>query len=164
MRAEAKVRVAGPDDWELWRDLRLEALEDTPIGFVETFEDAADKTEDDWRARMSNVPFSVLAELDGVPVGMASAFLYDERVFLGAVYVTPDWRGRGVLALLAGQVATWAQARTDRLILEVHEANERARTAYARLGFVETGATTDYPLEPGGLEVEMVLRLDAERG
>ncbi len=161
MRAELQVRVAGPDDWALWRDLRLEALEDTPIGFVETFEDAADKTEDDWRSRMSNVPFSVLAEVDGVPVGMASAFLYDQRVFLGAVYVTPDWRGCGVLALLVGPVTDWARARTDRLVLEVHETNLPARSAYARLGFLDTGATTPYPLEPGGLEVEMALPLGA---
>ena len=56
----------------------------------------------------------------------------------------------------------WARWRALRL--EVHETNLRARAAYARLGFVETGATVPYPLEPGGLEVEMVLALDAGGG
>ena len=164
--AQVEVRVAGPEDWARWRALRLEALEDTPIGFLETLEAAAVKDEGYWRARMSDVPFSVLVEVDGVPVAMASAFLHDDRVFLGAVYITPRWRGRRhpVLARLVEAVAGWAGSSTGRLLLEVHETNLRARAAYARLGFVETGATVPYPLEPGGLEVEMVLTLDAGGG
>ena len=115
---------------------------------------------------MSNVAFSVLVEVDGVPVGMASAFLHDDRVFVGAVHITPRWRGRphAVLARLVDAVAGWAVSSTGRLFLEVHETNLRARAAYARLGFVETGASVPHPLEPGGLEVEMVLALDVEGG
>ncbi|MGI8537200.1 MAG: hypothetical protein ACR2K2_12040 [Mycobacteriales bacterium] len=41
----------------------------------------------------------------------------------------------------------------------MRERNLRARTAYTRLGFVETGVTTPYPLDPGGLELVMALSL-----
>jgi ribosomal protein S18 acetylase RimI-like enzyme len=44
---------------------------------------------------------------------------------------------------------------TRELVLEVHEDNARARAAYRRLGFAETGATRPYPLPPGGAELEM---------
>ena len=37
---EVRVDAAGPDDWADWRALRLEALRDTPIGFVQTVEQA----------------------------------------------------------------------------------------------------------------------------
>jgi len=30
-----RVALVGPQDWALWRELRLEALLDTPIGFGE---------------------------------------------------------------------------------------------------------------------------------
>lgn len=75
--------------------------------------------------------------------------------------MTPAARGTGVLAALTAPVASRARAQggASELLLEVHETNLRARTAYARLGFVETGATTPYPLDPGGLEVVMALHL-----
>ena len=154
------VRVAGPDDWAAWRDLRLEALLDTPIGFVETYQNASAKDEQAWRQRMADVPLSVLAGSAGRVVGMSSGFLIDGRPFLGAVYVTPAHRGTGVLAALTAPVVAWARAlKATELLLEVHERNLRARTAYARLGFVETGVTTPYPLDPGGLELVMALPL-----
>ena len=148
--------MAGPDDWQAWRALRLEALEDTPIGFLETLEAARAKDEAAWRQRMAEVPLSVLAEVDAQPVAMSSGFLVDGRPVLGAVYVTPDARGQGLLAELVDAVAGWAGAHGDALVLEVHEDNARARAAYRRLGFTETGASRPYPLPPGGVELEMV--------
>ena len=156
MPAEPVVREAAADDWAAWRELRLEALHDTPLGFVETVEQALAKDEQGWRRRMTDVPLSVLA-LDGPrPVAMSSGFLIDGRPFLGAVYVTPERRGQGLLARLVEPVAQWARGLgAGELVLEVHEDNLRAQAAYARLGFVRTGATTPYPLPPGGLELEM---------
>ena len=156
MHACAEVRVVGPDDWYAWRTLRTEALRDTPLGFVETLEQALGKDAEAWRRRMAEVPLSVLAGADGRPVGMASGFLVDGRPFLGAVYVTPTWRGSGLLAGLVEPVEQWARGLgADELVLEVHEDNRRAQRAYEKLGFVATGATTPYPLAPGGLELVM---------
>lgn len=157
MRAE--IRPAGPEDWPAWRALRLEALQDTPIGFVETLEAAQAKDEAAWRQRMAEVPCSLLAEVEGRAVAMSSGFLIDGAPFLGAVYLTPQWRGRGLLPRLVDAVALWARVYGDVLHLEVHEDNSRARAAYRRLGFVETGQRQPYPLPPGGQELEMTLRL-----
>jgi ribosomal protein S18 acetylase RimI-like enzyme len=66
-------------------------------------------------------------------------------------------RGQGLLGELVARCADWARAQgQSELVLEVHEDNARARAAYRGLGFVETGATQPYPLDPTRLELEMV--------
>ena len=60
--------------------------------------------------------------------------------------------------MLAG-CAAWAGGRGQpHLRLEVHEDNVRARAAYARLGFVDTGVRRPYPLDRA--RQEHLLQLD----
>jgi len=152
-RGGLRVDAAGPDDWAAWRELRLEALCDTPIGFVQTVEQALSMDEPAWRRRMVQVPCNVLIRRGGRPVAMASGLRYDGTPFLMTVYVTPDARGRGLLGELVEAVAAWAGGP---LSLEVHQDNARAITAYRRLGFVDTGERRPYPLGPDRDEIVMV--------
>ena len=147
-----RVDAAGPDDWAHWRALRLEALRDTPIGFVQTVEQALVMDEAAWRRRMLDVPCSVLARQDGRPVAMASGAVVGGAAYLMAVFLTPAARGRGLLGRLVQAVATWADGP---LLLEVHQDNARAITAYSRLGFVDTGQRRPYPLGPDRDEIVM---------
>lgn len=136
-----RVEVMTPDDWRPWRDLRLEALGDTPIGFMETLEQARLVGEDEWRERMARPGLRLLAYDGERAVGMAGGFRDEAGVpILFAVYVTPDARGNGVLEALVDRVVAWAAP--DPLALDVHEDNARAHHAYLKLGFVETGETT----------------------
>ena len=161
-----EVRRVRPEDWPAVRQLRLEALADTPIGFLETLADARAKPDADWQARAARgaaggAGFQVLAFDGERPVGNSVCFLADGRAWLGAVYVATDHRGQGLLARLVEACSAWAREQgVDALHLEVHETNARARTAYERLGFVDTGARTPYPLEPGGEELLMERSLD----
>jgi GNAT superfamily N-acetyltransferase len=148
-----------PDDWRVWRDLRLEGLQDTPIGFLETYDEARVRADDEWRARIASPPRPAVhvCVYDGeVPVGIAGGFQDDaEGPVLFGVYVTPRARGDGVLAALVEAVAGWAAP--DLLTLEVHEDNARAHRAYAKLGFVETGRRRPHPLDGRDL-VQMQMR------
>ena len=165
MRAE--VRRIVPDDWPALRALRLEALADTPLAFLETLEAARALGDEVWRARAARGSVGgdaaqVVAAEDGSGRALATclAFVSDERVWLGAVYVTPVARGHGLVAAMLEQVAAWARAQgQDALLLEVHEDNGAARRAYERLGFVPTGARRPYPLDPTREELEMRLEL-----
>ena len=168
MAAEPAVRVRRvvAQDWPALRALRLEALEDTPIAYLETLEAAQRAGEEDWRARAlrgaeGGDSVQVLAfDRDERPVATCVGFVGSGRAWLAAVYVTPAWRGRGLLEPLVGRVAAWSREQgQDRLALEVHEDNARARAAYARLGFRDTGLRRPYPLDPSGDELEMVLDL-----
>ena len=156
----AEVQAVGPDDWQRWRRLRLEAVADTPIGFGETLEQARAVDERGWRQRLARPGTLVLAVRDGVDVGMAGGFLGrghdvvpepgDDRVAtLFAVHVTPAARGTGMVEALVDAVAAWARERgCPALSLEVHEDNGRARRAYERLAFVPDGRRRPYPLDP----------------
>jgi GNAT superfamily N-acetyltransferase len=142
---EVRVEVlSDPSDWRRWRDLRLEALADTPIGFGELHADAVRLSDEEWQARWARRGFRAMAYDGDDPVGMAGGFVSEDGVpILFGVYVRPAARGRGVLAALVDAVSAWAAP--EPLTLDVHEDNHRARRAYEKLGFALTGETT-----PGG--------------
>ncbi|MCW2726715.1 MAG: family N-acetyltransferase [Frankiales bacterium] len=162
------VRVVGPEDWAVWRELRLEALQDTPIGFLETYDRAARLDESGWRARLARGAYCVVAEQDAEPVGMSLGFLDEGQPTVGAVFIRPQARGRarGVLAAMVDRVADWAQRvhGAHELALWVHEDNARAQAAYERLGFVATGETLPYDLDPTRREQRMIRSLTTESG
>ena len=154
-RAGSSVLVRECLDWRDWKPLRLEALADTPIGFGELHADAQLLTDDEWEARWARPGLRLLAyDADDAVVGMAGGFRTEQDVpVLFGVYVRPAARGRGVLAALVDVVAQWCAP--DALTLEVHVDNARARAAYARLGFAETGRRRPEGIDGGDL-LEMV--------
>ena len=157
------VRRVRQEDWRDLRALRLEALEDTPLGFLETLADARAKPDADWQARAARgaqdgdafrESFQVMAWDGAQPVANCLCFLRDGAAWLGAVYVTPAYRGLGLLDTLSERCAEWARERGMSVLrLEVHEDNAPAQAAYERLGFRDTGERAPYPLPPGGQEL-----------
>lgn len=162
------IRATTPDDWQQVRAIRLEMLQDTPLAYTETLEEALGNSEADWRRRGARGAaadgISLVAELeDGRWIGtMGCVSLRDEPwPMLVSVYVAEPHRGKaaGVTDALLGEVEAWASSRASGLMLHVHEANARARSAYERRGFVATGSTIPYPLNRRERELEMVKRL-----
>ena len=155
-----QVEPVGPDDWADWRLLRLEALREAPQAFCRTHDEALGWSEDDWRALLGRPGGWWLVRGDSGPLAMAGAWAEDGRHWLGAVYVTPAARRTGLLDALVDAAVRWGREQgAASLHLEVHEDNARARAAYRRLGFTETGARRPYPLGDGD-ELEMVRPLN----
>lgn len=167
-----EVRRFRAEEWPQLREIRLEALKDTPIGFAEWYEDALVKPEQVWRERAqraAEAPDSALfAAFDetGRAVGTAGAFTKAEskltdgkELVVYGVYVSPAYRGRhnGVTSLLFDTVIRWARevGGADVVTLSVHERNERAHAFYRRYGFADTGATTPYNLDETASLIEM---------
>ena len=154
MSEHGEIRRVTGDDWRELRALRLEALADTPIGFLETLADAEQAPDEVWQARaargaVGGDSFQVLAWEGDRPVATCVSFLREDVAWLAAVYVSPSYRGNGLLGELVERCAGWAREQgSSALRLEVHEDNGRARTAYERLGFLDTGERTPYPLDP----------------
>ena len=158
------VREVEERDWVRLRALRLEMLADTPIAYLETLTTAEAHPVSHWQRLARGRPggTKLVGELeDGRWVGTMTGIIAEGTPTLVAVYVSPSVRGTaaGVTdALLAG-IERWAVQHGDQLRLEVNELNGRAVEAYRRRGFVLTGRTTPYPLDPPSLELEMVKQL-----
>ena len=167
---DVRIRPVRSDEWEKVRDLRLEALKDTPIAFGERYEDAVRLSDEVWRVRTARSARGqtttkwVAEAADGRWVGTMTGYKDGARDgWVIAVYVAPDFRGRaaGVTDRLLDAVLDWGrnEAGVARLVLEVREDNEAARRFYTRRGFAETGNTQPYPLDPAFKEIEMSLEL-----
>ncbi|WEO76334.1 GNAT family N-acetyltransferase [Cryobacterium sp. SO2] len=155
-------------DWREVRDLRLEMLRDTPIAFGETLQDALGHSESEWRMRAARGTAehgTVLVAIDpaGQWVGTMGGYVPDPAAgpLLVGVYVSPGHRGRdaGVFDTLLAAIEDWARDEGEVLTLHVHEDNARARAAYLRRGFTETGHRVQYVLDAAAMEIEMVKRL-----
>lgn len=154
--SDVQVTIAGPDDWEVVRQVRLAALADTPDAFGATLEEERDQPESWWRERLDpgRPGTTLLATLDDAgttrPVGMTvvtSSFDGPpSEAGIYAVWVDPAARGRGVGDALIEAAVTHARHRGyQRVILNVGDFNKVAQALYARHGFVRTGHTTTLP-------------------
>src|SRR5699024_5249085 len=94
------VFALAPDDWPIWRELRLRALEDAPEAFASTLAEVLERdTEEHWRAGVTAPMVPFVAELDGAPAAMGRLMWpedHDAPVELISVWVAPEHRGRGV--------------------------------------------------------------------
>jgi len=138
-RRPVRIRRLRGGDAETWRNLRLDALARHP--------EAYGSSHDDWAGR----PLSAFADqleagcIYGAFAGeravgcMALAGTGDAGEIL-AVYVRPEFRGRGFARQLLAALETEARGRGMRqLTLSVARQNTGALRFYRRAGFSETG-------------------------
>lgn len=166
VRNPVEVRPVRRDEWRSLRSLRLEALQDSPRSYGSTHEREVLRTDEEWRQRAEagatgdeEVAFAAIAGAKWV--GMARGYLEPPVVHLIAVYVTPDWRHRGVGHAVSQAVVDWArERRATAVLLSVSDWNNGARRVYEALGFVPTGVQRSLPWNPSIGESEMRLELD----
>ena len=139
-----------PDDWAVWRDLRLSALTDAPEAFGSVFADWKDADEHRWRRRLEDLTFNAVAVVDGTPVGQVSGADPDGTggVDVTSMWVSPHSRGTGTADALIRAVADWAlRGDAVALRLSVRATNSRAISFYERVGFTHAGEPGDEPTE-----------------
>jgi ribosomal protein S18 acetylase RimI-like enzyme len=162
------LRVLTPDDWPVWRGLRLAALADAPDAFGARLADWQGHNDrpERWRARLElSGSHNLVAMRFGVPVGMVTGRPTDDPavVELMSTWVAPDARGCGVGDRLVAAVVGWARARgAGRVDLAVVEGNDAAARLYRRHGFVATGELGDRRPD-GRRETVMACRLGPAR-
>lgn len=147
------MRRLGPDDWELFREIRLASLADSPDAYGSTLERERDFGEDDWRRRLTG-PVYVVEDPTAGPVSLGGSFDNDGTPHVWGMWTHPAHRGQGhARRILDALIPAGTPAQLD-----VNVANAGARAAYERYGFVGTGQVE--PLRPGSrMRIElMVLR------
>lgn len=175
------IRPVRADEWQLVKELRLAAVQDpaAPVAFLETYEQAVERSDDFWRERtvggseagdggarqfIAEAPdgswagtVTVLIERPDGEVRFGEAATVHQAHVVG-VFVRSEARGRGLAEELFRAGTDWAWSLGEPLIervrLYVHEDNPRAAAFYRRIGFVPTGETVPMPGDPTAREVE----------
>lgn len=141
----------GPDDWALWRAVRLGALADAPDAFGATLAGEEGYAEADWRADL-DAGLTVLVLDDGVPVACGAVFeKAPGRAAVVAMWTDPAQRGRGHAGRVLDALVAWAEGRGLAVELGVNRLNDAARAVYASYGFAPTGRSR--PLRAGSDQV-----------
>ncbi|SER08770.1 GNAT family N-acetyltransferase [Lentzea albida] len=132
-----QIHQVAPDEWRLWRDIRLEALSSDPEEFGSTLAVEQGFDDAEWRERAAE-GLKVVA-LDDEPVALVAATAKPEGLYLYSMWVRPSHRGRGLGEGLLKAVLEWAVEEGWKVVrLRVWVDNLPARRLYERLGFVET--------------------------
>ena len=140
---EVRVRRLAPDDWQLWRDVRLESLADAPYAYGSTLDRERRFDESDWRGRLSGGNGVVAVAIIGQePAGAMGVYppAGEGWAMLVAAWVRPTARGRGVGDALVAELLDWSrESGYPELELRVADGNDPARKLFLRNGFLPTG-------------------------
>ena len=147
-----EIRELRPTDWVSYKTVRLNSLKDSPDAFGATYEREVAISDSEWQSRLSakpgvNISYPLIAEIDGRPVGLASAVIWAQDPDVAYIYqmwVLPDVREMGIARTFLERISAWAGSRRCSLLkLSVTTLNDAAVRLYQRAGFKPAG-----PLEP----------------
>jgi GNAT superfamily N-acetyltransferase len=160
------VRRIRSDEGGLLRQVRLDAIAESPGDFTTRLADARDRAREAWD-RVAEVHAAAddqstwFAEVGGDTAGMISAFrTEDGAVTMTSLWSTPGHRRSGVADVLVETVRDWAyEGGAVEVRQWLVERNAHARAFHESLGFGPTGAERPYEPSPDIREVELRLPL-----
>jgi len=138
------IRQIQPNDWELFKSLRLKAMSDAPQAFGETLEEAKQMPDSRWKALTkcnSEGRESICALAFNIkePIGIIVGGLDDhvkDRAHVVTAWIEPGLRGKGIAESLFRFISDWADiAGAKVLTAEVNMHNLRAQAFYRKMGF-----------------------------
>jgi RimJ/RimL family protein N-acetyltransferase len=162
------IMLLKPDEWKVLRDLRLNALADSPGQFMASLEIEGEYQEARWRDelirdewfayRLAGGTEVAILRIDEVPDAEAPGI---GRRHLGYMWVRPEYRGSGVgrKMVIAALYHLADDPRYEYAYLYVFTGNERARKLYDGLGFRPVGEPEPLPDDSGRREQLMRFRL-----
>lgn len=146
MEKHFNIRALRVDDWQIFRDVRLKALKETPSVFGSSWE--KENTYDDswWQNVLKNEQHKIFGLFNNETlVGLNAVFTSHKdpsgkTASLAMWYLDKDYRGKGLFHNLVMAGIDWAkqQERFDRIIVSHREGNEASRKANERAGFKYT--------------------------
>ena len=144
---DIKIIELSPEQWQRYREIRLEALREEPQAFGSAYTDMEQKSPEYWQGRLAEAAqgeksWLLFAQEGERLIGMIGAF-YDETqetARIIAVYVSKAERGVGVgKALMEGILFKISKKIGIRKIaLGVNQEQTAAVKLYQRFGFVVT--------------------------
>ncbi len=140
----AVVRSFLPNEWPVYRAIRLAALAESPAAFGSTLAQEASLSDTEWESRLargcsSAMERPLVAEVGDEPVGLAWVRIESAdraRANLYQMWVDPEFRGRGIGQALLSTAVEWARlAGAQAIELDVTYGDTPAMRMYAKAGF-----------------------------
>jgi ribosomal protein S18 acetylase RimI-like enzyme len=141
---EIEIVRLNPAAWPDYKALRLEALYTEPQAFGSTYADNLKHPDSFWQKRLESAVIGhdnwlLFARVQDRLVGMVGAFVQDGEhvVHIISMYVTPNFRGRGIArALMSAILSEISQNETLKTAqLTVNADQQAAIRVYERAGF-----------------------------
>ena len=152
-RGRIIIREAEVSDAAQLRELRLDALRDSPTAFPAEFSVNANQPLSFWEGRLSSNEIGTIffAEQESQLIGMigirrGESLKTKHSANIWGVYVRPAWRGLHISDSLIAACTAWARSKDVNILkLGVVIASAAAVRCYQRCGF------TIYGTEPRGM-------------
>ena len=159
------VRALAENEWALFRDVRLAALQESPAAFVESYEREQQYDDAHWRDQLRESRRLVVEGPDGV-VGVATMRMLDDdpgAADVSGLWLAPEARHTGAALRLIEAAASLAeQAGASKIYYWVGSENGRAIGFALNAGFRPTSDRRTAPRadpEFGDQEIALVMSL-----
>lgn len=138
-----KIKILEEDDWKSFKNIRLEALQNSPVNFGSSFEIESGWDETKFKQIISdNLIFGTFINEEIIASAAVSSNPKPRRIHIGeiwAVYTNPEYRGRKIIVNLLAELIKYSKDYYLQLKLSVNTDNKYALKAYQSLGFIEYG-------------------------
>lgn len=132
-----------PEEWQLYKELRLRALKEEPQAFGSTYEENLNHPDAYWKQRLEDsfkkdTQWLLFARLNNQLIGMIGAYLEKEdQAEVIAMYVMPETRGKGISKLLMKELIKKIKINNDikKIIITVNPEQKAALHLYHNVGF-----------------------------
>lgn len=146
-----KIRQLYNQDWKLWKEIRLEALKNSPENFASSFEEEEKWPDADFHNGLSQ-GYILGAFIDDLLVSCAGFYSINElktkhRGVLWGMYTRPEHREKGIATKLIQVLIQHAKPCVTQLHLTCVTSNDAAKAFYQKQGF------QIYGIEPKALKI-----------
>ena len=132
------------DEWQAYRDLRLEALKSHPEFFSSTYAKEKDFEEGEWQRRIGSedcIVFGLFANDEAIGcIGVYAEKEDPETSHLWGTYIKPEYRGLGLSGPLYQTLIAYAKSRKawKRVVVSHRKSNAASGAASKLNGFQYT--------------------------
>ncbi len=146
-----KIRLLTADDWQIWKDIRLEALQNSPESFGSSIEEECDWPDLKFQNGLNRSHiFGAFIENDLVACAgyyVLNFLKTQHRGVIWGMYTRPKSRKQGIASALIQTVITDAKSKVLQLHLTCVTSNRGAIQFYQKQGF------KIYGTEPRALKI-----------
>ncbi len=146
-----KIRLLTAEDWQIWKEIRLEALQNSPENFGSSYEEECDWPDLEFQNGL-NRSHIFGAFIENYLVACAGFYTLNfiktqHRGVIWGMYTRPEYRKQGIASALMQHVIADARSKVSQLHLTCVTSNHGAIQFYQKQGF------KIYGTEPRALKV-----------